>query len=171
MDRLLNSTIAIAGVSPLMLTIILLVVGMTALAAEVLILPGFGFAGIIGGLALLGGVVAAWSYFGAFWGGVAIVGTIVATTALVVTAFKSKTIRKRLVLETQLKPGCGTESQDLIALKGKRGITTTDLRPAGMADIDGERVDVVSDGGYIEKGKEIEVLEIEGPRVIVAPIE
>ena len=158
-----------AGMSPLGLTILLLVVGMIAMAAEVLILPGFGIAGIVGGLTLIGGIVASWTYYGPFWGGVTIIGTVIGTIALSVFAFKSKTLRKRFVLETQLKHGGGTESQDRLALKGKRGITITNLRPSGMADIDGERIDVVSEGGYIERGQEIEVVEIEGPRIIVAP--
>jgi membrane-bound serine protease (ClpP class) len=165
----IHKLVTASAVSPLGLVVLLIVVGMTALAVEVLILPGFGVAGIVGALTLIGGVVAAWTYFGAFWGGVTIFGTLVGTVTLSVVAFKSKTLRKRFVLETQLKSGGGTESQDLLALKGKRGITITDLRPSGMADVDGERVDVVSEGGYVERGKEIVVVAIEGPRIIVAP--
>jgi membrane-bound serine protease (ClpP class) len=163
-------TPSIAGISPLALTLLLIIAGMTALAAEIIILPGFGIAGIVGGLTLIGGVFAAWHYFGAFWGGVTIVGTIAGTIILTVFAFKSKTLRKRFVLETQLGHGGGTESQDRLALKGKRGITITDLRPSGMAEIDGERIDVVSEGGFIERGQTITVVEIEGPRIIVAPV-
>ena len=166
-----NQTNLIAGLSPLALTLLLIIAGMTALAAEILILPGFGIAGIVGILTLIGGIFAAWTYFGAFWGAVTILATFIGTIALSVFAFKSKTLRKRFVLDAHLSHGGGTESQDLLALKGKRGITITDLRPSGMAEIDGERIDVVSEGGYIERGRNITVVEIEGPRIIVAPIE
>jgi len=159
-----------AGLSPLALTLTLLIGGMTVLAAEILILPG-GIAGIFGGLSLVAGIFVAWNYYGAFWGAVTILGTVVGTLTLAVLAFKSKTLRKRLVLDAHLVHGGGTESQDRLALKGKRGITITNLRPSGMAEIDGERIDVVSEGEFIERGKTITVVEIEGPRIIVAPTE
>jgi membrane-bound serine protease (ClpP class) len=41
------------------------------------------------------------------------------------------------------------------------------LRPAGVADIDGSRVDVVSDGEFIETGAAIEVTRVDGNRVVV----
>lgn len=165
----LDTLLTASSMSPLGLTVFLLITGMIALAVEVLIIPGFGFAGILGGLTLATGIVYAWMQFGPLWGGLAILCTILGATGLVVFAFKSKTFRKRLVLETQLQQGGGTESQDLLAFKGKQGITTTNLRPAGMAEIDNQRIDVVSEGGYIERGTIIEVVEIDGPRVIVAP--
>jgi membrane-bound serine protease (ClpP class) len=53
---------------------------------------------------------------------------------------------------------------------GKEGTAVSTLRPAGIALINNQRVDVVSEGGYIEQGTSIRVLEINGPRVIVARI-
>ena len=49
----------------------------------------------------------------------------------------------------------------------KSGKTLTDLRPSGMADIDGEKVDVVSRGEYIDKGTDIVVISVQGNQVIV----
>jgi membrane-bound serine protease (ClpP class) len=45
------------------------------------------------------------------------------------------------------------------------------LRPAGIAVIEDKRVDVVSEGGYIEKGTWVKVLAIDGPRIMVARID
>ncbi|MCL4697026.1 MAG: hypothetical protein KJ023_08250, partial [Burkholderiaceae bacterium] len=39
--------------------------------------------------------------------------------------------------------------------------------PAGVADLDGERVDVVSDGEFIEAGEAIEVTRVDGNRIVV----
>ena len=50
---------------------------------------------------------------------------------------------------------------------GKSGTTRSDLRPAGIAIIDNKRIDVVSEGGFIEKDCSIKVLAVDGPRVIV----
>jgi len=57
------------------------------------------------------------------------------------------------------------------ALVGKRGKTLTPLRPAGSVLIDGERVDVVSDGGYIPADRQVEVIQVEGVRVVVRAVE
>jgi membrane-bound serine protease (ClpP class) len=58
---------------------------------------------------------------------------------------------------------------DASSLVGEAGVTLTPLRPAGMAEINGKRVDVVSEGGYIASGVEIKVVFTEGSRVVVRP--
>jgi membrane-bound serine protease (ClpP class) len=50
---------------------------------------------------------------------------------------------------------------------GKSGTTVTPLRPAGIADFEGERVDVVSQGDYVEGGAPIEVVHVDGNRIVV----
>jgi membrane-bound serine protease (ClpP class) len=52
-------------------------------------------------------------------------------------------------------------------LVGMEGVALTSLRPAGSAQINGKRVDVVADWDYIEKGKKIKVLRVEGIKVVV----
>ena len=49
----------------------------------------------------------------------------------------------------------------------KKGITTTVLRPSGKAEINGEIVEVETDGEYLDKGINIEVTEISGNRILV----
>jgi membrane-bound serine protease (ClpP class) len=53
------------------------------------------------------------------------------------------------------------------SLAGRGGVAVTDLRPSGIAEIDGERVDVVSDGGYVAAGEPITVVRDEGYRRVV----
>lgn len=48
------------------------------------------------------------------------------------------------------------------------GKTLTPLRPAGVVSLNGERLDVVSDGSYIDKGVEVKVIEVEGSKIVVA---
>jgi len=59
-----------------------------------------------------------------------------------------------------------TDERDL-ALAGQRGVVVSTLRPAGIARIDGRRVDVVSRGEMIESGSAVRVLSVEGNRVVV----
>lgn len=56
---------------------------------------------------------------------------------------------------------------DTVVLDGRRGVASSDLRPAGVAVIDGERVDVVTAGEYIRAGEPIVVVRDEGYRRIV----
>ena len=49
----------------------------------------------------------------------------------------------------------------------KEGVAKTQLRPSGTAIIDGERVDVVTEGNLIEPGTNLKVVAVEGMRVVV----
>jgi membrane-bound serine protease (ClpP class) len=53
---------------------------------------------------------------------------------------------------------------------GARGTAATPLRPAGIAWLQGERVDVVSQGEYIEADMPIEVVRVDGNRIVVRPM-
>ena len=57
--------------------------------------------------------------------------------------------------------------ESLPNLVGKEGVTQTALRPAGAATIDGRRVEVVSQGGFIEPNVRIRVIECSENRVLV----
>ena len=52
-------------------------------------------------------------------------------------------------------------------LVGKRGVTTSVLRPAGIGDFDGVRLNVVTEGGFIERGMPIEIVSVQGARIVV----
>jgi membrane-bound serine protease (ClpP class) len=79
---------------------------------------------------------------------------------------------KRMILAPEERPiPASHESADLSKLVGKRGTAASMLRPAGVAMIDGGRVDVVTDGRLIEIGTPIEVVEVEGGRVVVRAVE
>jgi membrane-bound ClpP family serine protease len=76
---------------------------------------------------------------------------------------------RRLVLETEMAADSGYASapeRDRHWL-GKRGTAASPLRPAGLAHIDDERVDVVSDGEFIDAGEPLEVIRVDGNRIVV----
>ena len=74
-----------------------------------------------------------------------------------------------LVLERGgTEPGAGDDWFDeRLLLDGHRGVALSYLRPAGIAEIDGHRVDVVTEGEYIAAGDRIEVLRDDGYRRVV----
>jgi len=73
------------------------------------------------------------------------------------------TLKRELSKQT----GVVSQPQELEVYINRNGIAVTDLRPAGMAEIDDQRVDVVTDGEYMEEGTPVVVTGVAGNRVIV----
>jgi membrane-bound serine protease (ClpP class) len=78
-------------------------------------------------------------------------------------------VGRRLILDTGLSAAAGYASapEEDRSWLGKSGTTLTPLRPAGIADIDGQRVDVVSEGEFVESGALITVIRVDGNRIVV----
>ena len=157
--------------------LLLVAIGVALLAAEILVIPGFGVAGIGGiialaaglGLTLIGAGATAAVIIGAF-GRVAISILLALVGGLVLLRMLPRLpVGRRLVLETEMDADQGYTSapeRDRLQL-GRTGTALSPLRPAGVADIDGARVDVVSDGAFIEAGAAIEVTRVDGNRIVV----
>jgi len=64
--------------------------------------------------------------------------------------------------------GVQSQSPELEMYMGLEGITATDLRPSGVAVIDGKRLDVVSRGEYLEKSSNVVVIAVTGNQIIVS---
>ena len=151
--------------------------GVILLAIELFVTPGFGVIGVLGLAALLGGLGLSLVGTGATWGviltaiGRVAVSLLLAIGAsLVLLRFLPRLpIGRRLVLETELtaREGFASAPETDRAWLGKRGTTASTLRPAGIADIEGERVDVVSDGEFIDPGEPITVVRVDGNRIVV----
>ncbi len=56
-------------------------------------------------------------------------------------------------------------------LRGRHGKTLTSLRPAGMVEFDGRRVDSLTEGMMVESGQWVRCVEVRGGTVIVRPVE
>ena len=59
---------------------------------------------------------------------------------------------------------------ELARLLGAIGVAATALRPAGIASFGDEFVDVISEGNYVAAGTRVQVIEIEGNRVVVKEV-
>lgn len=81
-------------------------------------------------------------------------------------------VARFLKLEASLSPDQGyTNQPDDVRLMGKTGTVLTQLRPAGIVEVEGIRIDAVSDGTFIEQGTTIRVVEVHGNRIVVEAIE
>jgi len=165
--------VALAGWEELLLV----AAGLVLLVVEVFVTPGFGVLGLLGIVALLGGLSLSVVGAGATWevllfaGGrvAAALVLAVALAAAVLGALPRLPFGKRLILDRELTAGTGFASAPPSDQRwlGTRGAAVSDLRPAGIAAFDGERVDVVSDGTFIETGTPIEVIRVDGNRIVV----
>ncbi|NNE90477.1 MAG: NfeD family protein [Verrucomicrobiales bacterium] len=146
--------------------IILIIVGIVALLFE-MVLPG-GILGVLGGCCLIAAVGMTFFQYGAGWG-LACLGFVVvlglAFTWIWMTQFHRLPFTRKLVHQAEV--GVDQELEHKQELTGKTGTALTDIRPSGHAKIDGEKLDVISETGIIEKGAEIKVVETRGPSVIV----
>ncbi len=157
--------------------VLLAAAGLVLLALEVFVIPGFGITGALGIAALLGAL--ALSMVGPGDTAAVIVGAVTRIiVALVVGLLASLVLlrfvpklpfARRLILQTDLGsgPAHGSAPETDLRWLGKQGRAASVLRPAGIADFDHERVDVVADGVLIEAGERIEVMRVDGNRIVV----
>jgi membrane-bound serine protease (ClpP class) len=151
--------------------------GVLLLAIELFVTPGFGVTGLLGIVALVGGLGLSLVGAGATWEVVLTAVGQVAISLLLAIAASLALLRvlprlpfgRRLVLETELtaREGFAAAPETDRAWLGKRGTAASTLRPAGIAEIEGERVDVVSDGEFIDAGEPITVVRVDANRVVV----
>ncbi len=157
--------------------LILIAAGAALLAVEILVIPGFGIFGVAGIAALLAGLTLSFVGAGATAGvignaagrvAISMIGAVVASV-LLLRFLPHLPFGRQLTLETRLdaEGGYASPPERDDQWLGRAGTTTSPLRPAGFADIDGERVDVVSDGEMIEPGAAVIVTRIDGNRIVV----
>ena len=149
--------------------VFLLLVGFFLLGLEIFVVPGFGVTGIGGIAAILGSI---YFVFPTAEMGLPIISIVLVTTIvgtiILLKIFGSSRLWKRIAMDYSETVDKGyTASRGTSELMGKTGKAATPLRPAGIAEISGKRVDVVSEGGMIARGTMIEVIDVQGRRVVV----
>ena len=133
-------------------------------------LPGFGLPGISGIVFIAAGVVLTAMHHGLLLA-VMILLVLIALLALVVSWVMSSAAKGECHSEIFLKETDDLHSrQDMQVLIGKQGRTTSVLRPAGIGDFDGVRLTVVTEGDFIERDTPIEIVSVDGTRIVVRPL-
>ena len=162
--------------------ILIFILGVALILVEVLVLPGFGFAGITG-IALV-----AWALLNAMierfpgdpWlptlpelqvpvlklSG-AIIGAAVCAGLMGKLLPKTPMFRKLVLDEATRRDEGYSSSDDTHSLLGEEGVTMTPLYPAGSAMFGDRKLDVITRGDYIDEGKRVKIVETHGNRLIV----
>jgi len=151
-------------------------VGIILLTLEIFFIPGFGIAGVSGialiiislYLSLVGRMPQVGDFSRATYTvGGAFVITVLGSIILVRLLPRTSVYRK-LVLEAVASREEGYSSAETVSdLVGVRGVAISTLRPAGKAEINGQRMDVVTEGEFIEEGRPIIIIEVHGARIVV----
>lgn len=158
--------------------VLLLGLGLIALGVEVFVLPGFGIAGILGIILVSGAMVLALVGSTPSVGDFIQAGAILAASLLVTGAVIFGWLRHLpnserwggLFLKTTSDTGEGFISAlPRPELVGMAGRASTDLRPSGTAIVNGERIDVVTEGDFIKAGTAVRVVRSDGYRHVVRP--
>jgi membrane-bound serine protease (ClpP class) len=158
--------------------IILFFVGVALLLLEIFVIPGFGFAGIAGIICIIAGIYLSlvgalenvtWSDLGeaAYRMGFALLVTI--GGAIILARFGPRTsIWRKISLADEQKRDEGyVAARDYRNYVGKIGIAYSPLRPAGVGQFGDERLDVVTEGEFIEQNAKIKIIRVEGYRLVV----
>jgi hypothetical protein len=153
----------------------MLIGGFLLLLVEIALIPGFGIVGIKGILLILVGL------FLAFWkldSRTAAIYALLSFMALIglslwfVFIFPHTRLGKRFILQTRISTEEGyTTGVDLSRYVGQEGVTTSDLRPSGIARIGDDRIDVMSDGDFIPKGTKIKAVRCKSGNIVVIPLD
>ncbi|MFN0206820.1 MAG: NfeD family protein [Planctomycetota bacterium] len=76
-------------------------------------------------------------------------------------------VRRMVLARPSNVEGTGAGAAMEASLVGKTARATSDLRPAGTVEIDGRRLDAVTEGSYISRGSLVRILEVSGNRIVV----
>lgn len=152
--------------------LILMLVGIVLLVMEMYI-PGFGAPGILGLASLVLSFVLLRPSVEQGLVLLAILAAIlcIALSICLYTASKGRLSKSKLVLNDVAVPADASENNDLNYFIGRTGTAHTALRPAGIGEFDGVKLNVVSDGEFISAGKGIRVESVSGNRIVVRETE
>jgi membrane-bound serine protease (ClpP class) len=157
----------------LALAVGLLVLGLLLIVAEVL----FPSLGLLAVMATASFVASIWFAFKTGWlvGAAFVAVSLVLVPLLLYIGFKyllPHSFAGPQIILSQVVSEQGESSgtdRSLRRFLGAEGVTRSYLRPAGVADIAGERVDVVTEGGMVGRGTRVRVIDVQGNRVVVRP--
>jgi membrane-bound serine protease (ClpP class) len=156
------------------LAYLLIVIGFLFLAAEVFFPSGI--LSVLAVCAIAGGVTLAFvhdTYHG--WFTLILVFVFVPVLLVAIFHFLPKSAMSRRLLSSGPEEDATVASMpvnlELEQLRGKIGRTLSALRPAGVVDFDGRRVDTITEGMMVEPGQWVRCIDVKAGKVIVRPVD
>ncbi|QHA92639.1 nodulation protein NfeD [Bacillus sp. N1-1] len=150
-------------------SLLLLIVGVVLILVEVFI-PGFGIFGVLGAIGIVASIVLAsgQSMQYVLLAVLIAIAVTIGGSYLFIRIFGYRGFFKKIILSDSTNTELGYVSNatrnELIGMEGE---AVTPLRPSGIADFGDERMDVVTEGGYLPAGTEVKIVKTNGSRVVV----
>jgi membrane-bound ClpP family serine protease len=149
------------------LIVSLIILGLVLLFAEILLIPGVGLAGILGVISMGGSCYFAFTDYGMSTGLVVLAIILLILILMMVWVLRAKTW-KRMSLETNIDSKAVV--LDAPVAVGDKGVAMTRIAPMGNARFGDKSVEVTSIEGIINSGTEIEVISVDGIKIVVRSI-
>jgi membrane-bound serine protease (ClpP class) len=170
-----------------LLAIMLFLLGLVFLGIEVFVVPGLGFSGVAGAVLMFLGLLLVtlehwpndqkeWTEFGSTFGtlaigiALAVVGAVALTWSLPNIPLLNKMVLKPPSAEVEHAMPMSMSHSGPVDLLGAIGVAVTPLRPSGKAQFGGQFLDVIAEGDYVAPGGRVQVIEIEGTRIVVKEV-
>jgi membrane-bound ClpP family serine protease len=171
------------------LAILLFILGLVLLGLEIFVLPGSAVAGISGTVLVIASLALVtlekWPETRTEWLGLgstfatfsmsllaAVVAAMTLAWYLPYIPYLNRLVMKSAEEADEFEEGPSSELIDprFADLLGAIGVAATPLRPAGKMKFGDEYLDVVAEGGYVQPGARVQVVEIEGNRIVVKEV-
>lgn len=153
----------------LLIPIALIALGLALIAVEVYLVPGINVFGIVGLVLMVFAVGFMFTESGFLGGTLTLIGAVGAC-GLMFWAMWQSGAWERFVLSTSLGQGDGHDNRDAdqrSSYLGREGLAITPLRPTGVVEIDGNRIEVATEGEFVAAGSWVRVVAMDRRRFFV----
>jgi len=146
--------------------VIIILVGILLIFLEMFVIAGTALLGILGGVAIVAGVALMYNGYGNKWGNIS--AALAGASVFIAVAAGFKVIQSnKLAMKAEIKSKVNTFNHHPYQ-PGQKGRAVSELRPNGKAIFaDSNKIDVYSEGEYIERGSEIEIVKITHNKIFV----
>ncbi|MCC5919918.1 MAG: hypothetical protein LAT68_09445 [Cyclobacteriaceae bacterium] len=148
--------------------LLLILIGLAMIVVEVVFIPGVAFVGLLGLVLMTTGVVLSFQNLGVQAGWISLGSALLGSLVVFIYALRQNSwSRFSLNKDNQ---GKVNEDEDFPFEKGMQGKTVSALRPFGYGEFHNKRIEIVSKGDFVDEGTPIEIIKVEGKKIIVKPI-
>ena len=163
--------------------LLLFFIGLGLVFVEIAFIPGFGLAGVAGFLCMLASLLLTRLPSFEFWSLEQISGVVgqfalsmiigIAAALILLRSLPKVPVFRNLILAGRTSASDGyvsapTEKDD--ELVGMEGVTLTELRPVGVGQFAGKRLDIIAEGEYIDEQTTVRIVQARGSRVVVRAV-
>ena len=147
---------------------VLILVGLLMMILEILVIPGSGFAGIIGFVLMAAGVWLAYTRVGLMAGNITLISTITINVVGLILALRSKTWKKASLDAVNDGKVNKIDAQNLLV--GMKGNTISRCAPMGKAVFNDKYYEVSTLSEFIDEGNEVEIIRVTGNKIYIKKI-